>query len=76
MATILLNPGERFEHAHDHPSTTCLMAGEVDFQIGGHPVTLPLGEPVEVPAGVSHAIYNCGKRPAEIHCGHRTGGGS
>ena len=71
MATITLNPGERFEHAHDHLSTTCLVAGEVQFQVGGRPVTLSLGEPVEVPAGLSHAILNIGKIPARIHCGHR-----
>lgn len=71
MATIILNPGERFEHAHDHASTSSLIAGEVRFEIEGQAVALPLGQTVEVPAGASHVIYNTGAVPAQIYCAHR-----
>jgi mannose-6-phosphate isomerase-like protein (cupin superfamily) len=71
MATILLQPGEHFEHMHNHLSTTRLVSGELEMRMAGQLHILTAGQTIEVPADTSHALYNRGRVPAEVHCAHR-----
>ena len=70
MARIELEPGEVFEHRHDSPSTTMLVAGVVDFTLDGKTRRLVPGEQVTVPANKSHSSANGGSAVAVIVCAH------
>lgn len=69
MAEIVLEPGERFEHRHAHPSTTTLISGSVEFTVAGRARVLEEGETVLVPANEQHITTNIGVGLATIGCG-------
>lgn len=67
MALIELSPGETFEHSHDMPSTTRLVAGQVDLSFSGQ--TIPLtSTPVVIPANTKHTMVNVGTVKAQLAC--------
>lgn len=69
MATIGLDPGERFEHTHTGPSTTYLISGDVEVQLGD--LTIPLTTaPLAIPPNTPHTMINVGPAKAFVGCGH------
>ncbi len=70
MASILLAPGESFEHFHRHPSYTILVSGDVRFITQLESRRLNVGERVYVDANHSHTIVNIGNESAQIDCVH------
>ncbi len=68
MATILLQPGEVFEHYHSEPSLTVLVQGTVEAELTGQVVRLEPGKPLPVPAKTPHSITNIGAQVAEVSC--------
>ena len=74
MATITLQPGERFAHTHDVVSTTKLLEGEVEFTVNG--VTVPLTRTaIVVPPDTPHVMRNVGVKVSRVECGYGTGDG-
>jgi hypothetical protein len=70
MARILLSSAEQFAHRHSFPSSTELVSGEVEIQLGSlEPQPLALGEPILIPAETEHLLRNVGTSEAVIKCG-------
>ena len=75
MARIELEPGERFEHTHSAASTTYLISGQVEVEVGG--VAVPLSStPMAIPGNTPHVMVNVGSVIAVVGCGHPLGNGS
>lgn len=70
MATIIIEPGEAFEHTHSKQSTTILREGSVELEIDGDRRPLQKDVPVQIRAGQHHVMRNTGSTPAAIHCVH------
>lgn len=70
MATIILDPGEVFEHFHDADSISILNAGSVECRFGGRTIAMEPGVRVHIPARMSHELRNVGGTAAEIRCEH------
>jgi mannose-6-phosphate isomerase-like protein (cupin superfamily) len=68
MATIILEPGEVFEHQHDGESVTELLTGSVDLMLPSRTLSLGQREPVTVPSGTPHSMRNTGGSSAEVMC--------
>ena len=68
MARITLEPGERFEHYHDHASRTEHIVGSVDVVMASGRLSLRPGESVDIPAMIPHAMVNVGNVPATVNC--------
>jgi len=73
MAKIILSPGECFEHSHDQPSETFLLAGDVEFECDTKSQVLRIGKPVRVLENVSHKVTNIGRTDATVGCSHGDG---
>lgn len=69
MASIILTPGEEFEHLHAGVSITRLDSGAVELRLPSGAQTLRQGEEVEVPAQTPHRLVNVGTTEAVIYCG-------
>ena len=74
MASILLDPGESFEHLHEHASFTTLVSGQVRFSDGLKSQIMRVGEPIYVAPGCSHTIVNVGDVSANVACVHQPQG--
>jgi len=72
MASILLEPGESFEHVHGDVSYTTLIFGHVEFSDNQQPRIMAVGEPIFVGAGCSHTIRNVGDATATVFCAHQS----
>jgi len=70
MASILLEPGESFEHFHSEASYTSVVSGEVRFTSNFESRMLAIGERVRVPANHSHTVTNVGHTNARVDCIH------
>lgn len=71
MATIILDPGEVFEHYHSEDSSTILQEGAIRCSLDGRELDLAPGEAVHVLAGMPHSLYNVGDVPARVICVHK-----
>ena len=70
MATIVLEPGEIFEHTHDAETTTGLVEGEAELRMDGKKIDLSPDSKVTVPAHTSHSIVNTGNEDAVMKCAY------
>ena len=71
MASIILGPGEEFEHRHESDSETILRRGRVKISIGGKPERdMPANEPIPIPANTPHRIRNEGPDYSIVDCYH------
>lgn len=71
MASIILGPGEQFEHQHAQESETVLRRGKVRISIGGQQEEeMWVNQPVRVPASTPHRLRNEGDEYAIIDCHH------
>ena len=67
---IYLQPGESYTHTHTEQTTTTLIEGELQLQMGGETVTLQPGVPTPVDAHVTHTLVNIGSWNAVGRCVH------
>lgn len=67
---LYLQPGEAFEHIHNHRSITTLIEGEVVLEMEGTSVELEPGKPTPVDANVAHRLVNVGLTAAMSKCVH------
>ncbi len=71
MASIILGPGEEFEHQHESDSETILRRGSVKISIGGKPERdMPQNESIRIPAKTPHRIRNDGPDYGIVDCYH------
>jgi mannose-6-phosphate isomerase-like protein (cupin superfamily) len=71
MASIILGPGERFEHKHANDSETILRRGRVSIKIGEMPEReMRTNEPIMIPADFPHELRNDGDQYAIVDCHH------
>ena len=70
MASILLAPGEAFEHFHREASFTTLVNGHVRFCEGTVEHVMKEGESIYVAPNRSHTIINFGDVIARVDCVH------
>lgn len=71
MASIILGPGEQFEHQHANESETILRRGRVRISIGAQKEKeMQVNQPVKVPASTPHQLRNEGDDYAIIDCHH------
>ena len=70
MASILLQPGETFEHSHNDTSDTVHVSGKVEFVVGSSKHIMRSGERISTPPHIFHAITNVGSEIAQIDCIH------
>ena len=71
MATIILEPGEAFEHYHNSESHTTHVEGDLALSFNENTITLSEGQMIIVPANTSHTVKNTGMAPAIFQCqGH------
>jgi uncharacterized cupin superfamily protein len=70
---MVLEPGEKFEHAHRDASITELLTGSVDLSIEGTRTRLLPGVAVPVDAETHHTLLNVGHEPAIVKCLHIVG---
>lgn len=71
MASIILGPGEEFEHRHEGDSRTILRRGvSVKINIGGYQEPMEQDRPIFIPANVPHRIHNGGDEYCIVDCHH------
>ena len=70
MASIILDPGEVFEHSHTTDSITHLRRGSIRLNYGADSVRMHRGQRLEIPAGVPHTLENVGTGRAYVSCYH------
>ena len=70
MATIIIEPGETFEHTHSRQGATILREGDVELEIDGDRRSLQRDVPIQIRAGQHHVMRNVGNTPARIDCWH------
>ncbi len=68
MATIVLQPGETFEHYHSAPSQTIHVRGDIEFSVDGSARLMRPRESISVPGNTKHSVRNLGARTAEVTC--------
>jgi len=74
MASIILGPGEQFEHQHAEESKTILRRGRVRISIGEQQEKdMGINKPVRIPASTPHRLRNHGDDYAIIDCHHGPG---
>lgn len=71
MATILLEPGESFDHMHATLSESILVDGAVHYEAAGKRFSMRRGEHVVAQAGERHVLHNTGSTVATVNCIHR-----
>ena len=60
-----LEPGVAFpEHTHPGEEIIYVLAGTIEYQVAGKPVTLKAGDVLFIPAGTIHAAKNVGSDTA------------
>jgi len=70
MIEIIINPGDIFEHSHNHVSTSKILQGSAKITIGDKELIMYEGDEMEVPENTSHSIENIGDIPLRLWCGH------
>jgi hypothetical protein len=71
MASIIIGPGEDFEHRHEGPSKTILKRGkDVKIFVGGTEITMEPDRAVPIAPDTPHRIYNGGKEYCIVDCHH------
>ncbi len=72
MASIILGPGEEFEHRHESDSETILRRGtRVRISIGGRsPQDMEPNKPIRIPGGMPHRMRNDGPDYSIVDCHH------
>jgi mannose-6-phosphate isomerase-like protein (cupin superfamily) len=75
VATIVLRPGESFEHAHLEESVTRHVQGTIELHFDGRILLLKEHEEIDIPARIHHVTRNVGKSLAIFDCeGHEVQG--
>jgi quercetin dioxygenase-like cupin family protein len=65
QARVDFAPGASFpRHAHPGEEIIYVLAGTIEYEVAGKPVTVKAGDVLFVPNGVVHAARNVGKEPA------------
>ena len=72
----VLEPGQLIPpHTHSQEDEcTCVLTGELTFEVGGEVMTAPAGSYVVKPRGIPHAFWNAGSEPARVIEFHMPGG--
>jgi quercetin dioxygenase-like cupin family protein len=65
QARVDFAPGASFpRHRHPGEEIIYVLAGTLEYEVDGKPVTVKAGDVLFVPTGVIHAARNVGKEPA------------
>jgi quercetin dioxygenase-like cupin family protein len=65
QARVDFAPGASFpRHRHPGEEIIYVLAGTLEYEVNGKPITLKAGDVLFVPTGVIHAARNVGKEPA------------
>jgi quercetin dioxygenase-like cupin family protein len=65
QARVDFAPGASFpRHRHPGEEIIYVLAGTLEYEVSGKPITLKAGDVLFVPNGVIHAARNVGKEPA------------
>lgn len=71
MASIILGPGEQFEHQHATDSETVLRRGRVRISVGEQPEEeMTINQPVRSAPHIPHRLRNVGRDYAIVDCHH------